>query len=159
MFDWLGVRADLNVTQKNHRQYRTGFFNSNDYKTHNTYLQLPVMASFSFGANKVRGFLNLGVYGGYWLSSHLEGTMFSLEENKTLPVDEDVDFNDDRDQRWDTGLAGGIGVEYRFAQHWVAQVEGRCYYSTVSTQKDYMKIRDPKYNTTLGLQVGVFYIF
>lgn len=114
MFDWLGVRADLNVTQKNHRQYRTGFFNSNDYKTHNTYLQLPVMASFSFGVNKVRGFLNLGVYGGYWLSSHLEGTMFSLEENKTLPVDEDVDFNDDR---------------------------------------------DPKYNTTLGLQVGVFYIF
>ena len=68
--DWLGVRADLNWTQKNYRHNRERL--PIDYKYFNNYLQLPVMASLSMGGEKLRGFVNLGVYGGYWLSSHLE---------------------------------------------------------------------------------------
>ena len=69
---WLGVRAELDWTQKNYRHTRETkqLFN---YKYVNNYLQLPVMASFSFGGQKVRGFLNTGVYGGYWLNSSREG--------------------------------------------------------------------------------------
>jgi opacity protein-like surface antigen len=54
---------------------------------------------------------------------------------------------------------GGAGVEYRFASHWAAQVEMRYYYSTVSTQKDYMRNQDPHYNGTLALQAGIWYCF
>jgi hypothetical protein len=50
-------------------------------------------------------------------------------------------------------------MEYRFASHWAAQAEMRYYYSVVSTQKDYMRVKDPKYNSTLALQAGVCYFF
>ena len=66
--DWLGVRAELDWTQKNYRLTRQIFSNL-DYKYVNNYLQLPVMASFSFGGKQLRGFCNAGVYGGYWLTS------------------------------------------------------------------------------------------
>ena len=157
--DWLAVRADVNWTQKNHRQYRTGYMAATNYDTHNSYLQLPVMASMSFGSQKVRGFLNLGAYGGYWLSSSVNGGFVNFFSNDAYAVDESVEFNDDRDQRWDVGFVGGLGVEYSFAKHWAAQVEARCYYSTLSTQKDYMQLKDPKYNTTIGLQAAIYYIF
>ena len=67
--EWLGVRADLNWTQKNYRKRRVVLYDT-DYKLRNNYIQLPVMASFSFGSEKLRGFCNLGVYGGYWLNGH-----------------------------------------------------------------------------------------
>ena len=52
--DWLGVRADLNLTQKNYRHSRV-VYSDVDYKFTNNYLQLPVMASFSFGGERLRG--------------------------------------------------------------------------------------------------------
>lgn len=70
--DWLGIRAELDWTQKNYRHHRQ-VNQLMDYKYVNNYLQLPVMASFSFGGQKLRGFCNAGIYGGYWLTSGREG--------------------------------------------------------------------------------------
>lgn len=154
---WLGVRADLNWTQKNHRMLRDRV--QMDYKYTNNYLQLPVMASFSFGGQKLRGFCNLGVYGGYWLTSNYDGVDYTTLNYTSYQVKGHVDFNDDRDQRWDCGLVGGIGMEYRFAHHWGAQVEVRYYYSTTSVQKQYMSVKDYRYNSTLALQTGISYFF
>jgi len=156
--DWLGVRAELDWTQKNYRLTRQILSNL-DYKYVNNYLQLPVMASFSFGGKQLRGFCNAGVYGGYWLTSGREGTDFNNSSEKVYEFSEDIKFNSERDQRFDFGFVGGIGVEYRFCQRWAAQVEMRYYYSTVSTQKDYMRLSDPRYNSTLGVQAGLWYSF
>jgi len=156
--DWLGVRAELDWTQKNYRLTRQILSNL-DYKYVNNYLQLPVMASFSFGGKQLRGFCNAGVYGGYWLTSGREGTDFNNSSEKVYEFSEDIKFNSERDQRFDFGFVGGIGLEYRFCQHWAAQVEMRYYYSTVSTQKDYMRLSDPRYNSTLGVQAGLWYSF
>ena len=156
--DWLGVRAELDWTQKNYRLTRQ-IFSVLDYKYVNNYLQLPVMASFSFGGKQLRGFCNAGVYGGYWLTSGREGTDFNNSSEKVYEFSEDIKFNSERDQRFDFGFAGGIGLEYRFCQRWAAQVEMRYYYSTVSTQKDYMRLSDPRYNSTLGVQSGLWYSF
>ena len=155
--DWLGVRADLNWTQKNYRRQRNRV--PIDYKYFNDYLQLPVMASLSVGGEKLRGFVNLGVYGGYWLSSHREGYDMHLFQGKTYSFSEKVEFDNDRDQRWDCGLVGGLGLEYHFAKHWAAQVEVRYYYSTTSVQKQYMRVKDYRYNATTAIQAGVNYIF
>ncbi|MBQ6209347.1 MAG: PorT family protein [Prevotella sp.] len=153
--DWLGIRADLNWTMKNHRQYRTMV--STDYETQNSYIQLPVMASFSFGGQKIRGFLNAGVYGGYWLISYDYGTLL---DQKYRYIN---DFEGKRDQRFDFGCVGGVGLEWRFKyknKDWAWQIfETRIYYSTKSIQKDYMKIKDPRYNTTIALQSGLCYFF
>ena len=156
--DWLGVRAELDWTQKNYRLTRQILSNL-DYKYVNNYLQLPVMASFSFGGKQLRGFCNAGVYGGYWLTSGREGTDFNNSSEKAYEFSEDIKFNSERDQRFDFGFAGGIGLEYRFCQRWAAQVELRYYHSTVSTQKDYMRLSDPRYNSTLGVQAGLWYSF
>ena len=156
--NWLGVRAELDWTQKNYRLTRQILSNL-DYKYVNNYLQLPVMASFSFGGKQLRGFCNAGVYGGYWLTSGREGTDFNNSSEKVYEFSENIEFNDERDQRFDFGFVGGIGLEYRFCQRWAAQVEMRYYYSTVSTQKDYMRLSDPRYNSTLGVQAGLWYSF
>ena len=133
ILDWLGVRAELDYVQKNHQQMRT--LDELDCRITNTYLQLPVMASFSFGGTKLRGFCHVGAYGGYWLNSRIKGDVFSSFSRKTYDVDQEIPFDSERDQ------------------------EMRYYHSVVSTQKDYMRVKDPKYNSTLALQAGVCYFF
>ena len=156
--DWLGVRAELDWTQKNYRQTRH-VVDDQDYKYTNNYLLMPVMASFGFGGEQLRGFCNVGVYGGYWLNSHRKGTDFNNVSEYTYDFDEDVDFDNDRDQRWDCGFVGGLGLEYHFARHWGAQVEARYYYSTTSFRKEQPHLKDKRYHSTLGLQAGVMYYF
>ncbi len=107
--DWLGVRAELDWTQKNYRQTRNVVGDQN-YKYTNNYLLMPVMASFGFGGEKLRGFCNLGVYGGYWLNSHRKGEDFHNVSDYTYTFDEKVEFDDERDQRWDCGFVGGLGL-------------------------------------------------
>ncbi len=156
-FDWLGVRADLNWTQKNHREERS--LVPIDYRMRNNYLQLPVMASFSFGSKTWRGFCNLGVYGAYWMNGRINGTDFNSFSSRYYSVSTDKEFYSERDKRWDCGLVGGVGVEYRFAEHWGAQFEVRCYYSTTSTVKQSEYVKDYRYNTTVAMQAGVSYYF
>ena len=156
--DWLGVRADLNWTQKNHRLHRMSY-SVVDYKYRNNYLQLPVMASFSFGGQKLRGFCNLGVYAGYWLNSSRRGTDTNSFSERTYDFSEKVTLDSDRDQRLDCGLVGGIGVEYRLFKHWALQGEVRYYYSTTSTRKQYQRVKDYRYNSTTAIQLGGSYIF
>ena len=155
---WLGVRADLNWTQKNHRIHRM-ILKDMDYKVQNDYLQLPVMATFSVGGQKLRGFCNLGVYAGYWLSSHRKGSDYNSFGKYTWDFNEKVSFNSESDQRWDCGFVGGIGLEYHITPHWAAQAELRHYYSTTSTTKQYMRVKDYRYNNTTAIQIGGYYIF
>ena len=156
--DWAGVRVELDWMQKNYRQTRENLMVC-DYKYVNNYLQLPVMGSFSFGGQKVRGFFNAGIYGGYWLNSNRKGFDSNTFSDKVYEFTEKVEFYDERDQRWDFGFVGGAGVEYRFARHWAAQVELRYYYSTVSTVKALDLVKDYRYNSTLALQAGLWYSF
>ena len=155
---WLAVRADLNWTQKNYRKHRV-VLSDMDYRYQNNYVQLPVMASFGFGSEKVRGFCNLGVYGGYWLNSYWEGSEYNSFSERTFTFNEKVEFNADRDQRWDCGLLGGIGLEYRIAPNWAVQAEVRHYYSATSTTKQYMRVKDYRYNNTTAIQLGAYYRF
>ena len=142
--DWAGIRFELDWMQKNYRQTRETL-KVYDYKYVNNYLQLPVMGSFSFGGQKVRGFCNLGIYGGYWLNSSRKGFDYNALTQKGYDFTEKVEFYDDRDRRWDFGFVGGAGLEYRFASHWAAQVELRYYYSTVSTTKVNDVAKDYRY--------------
>lgn len=156
---WVGLRAEIEATEHNYRFYRTGTYAGTNYVVHNTYLQLPVMAQFSFGGEKVRGFVNAGVYAGCWLAGRYKGTWYDALSGKTAPLDQAYTFDQERDQRADFGLAGGLGIEYRFLPHWAMHVEGRCYYSLISRVKPYMRVKDNRFNTTLGINLGFCYIF
>lgn len=164
--DWFGLRADLTFVQKGQKMHRTDLYNGVYTNTRNNYLQLPVMANFSFGGERLRGFVNAGGYVGGWLSSHRDGvtTRFFGDENggddgmlspgNSYEFDEKVPFDSRRDNRFEAGLVGGVGVSYRVAPRVELQAEGRCYYALTDMQKNYMKFRVPRYNTTFVVQVG-----
>lgn len=169
ILDWLAVRADFVYLQKGYsmqRAYNQGYRDRRDH-----YLSLPVMARFSFGGEKLRGFLHAGGYMGYWADSRVKGTKISwdnliddfLADNESFvfaPYDRRYEFISKRDNRFDAGLVGGVGVCYRIHPHIELEAEGRCYYALTSTTKDYMKhTKQPQYNTTFTIQAGVKYCF
>ena len=158
--NWLGVRADLIFTQKNYNMRRTDLQEVN-HSYMNNYLLLPVMASFSFGGNSfpLRGFANIGAYGGAWLSSYRHGSEYNTMTGKQYEFAGPVAFNSEKDNRFDMGLTGGAGMEYRFNKHLSVQLEARCFHSLTSQVKQYMRVKDYRYDTTIGLQAAVYYLF
>ena len=159
-FDWLGLRAELNFVQRNYRHTRYEYADKLSVRYENNYLLLPVTVNFSFGGQKVRGFVNAGIYGGVWLNGKRGGTENnSMGGGKAFQFSEPYKFNSEKDQRGDFGYTGGVGLEYRFHEHWLAQIEATCYYSVISATKQYMNVKDYRYNTTIGLKAGIAYVF
>ena len=127
--DWIGLRMELNWAQKNNRLYGTGdFLEYTNIETYNNHIQLPVMASVSVGNKRWHGFVNLGGYGACWLNRKQIGAIASLPYDDKIPtayLNKYTSFSDERDNRYDFGLVGGMGVEWQFFQEWGCQVEGR----------------------------------
>ena len=71
--DWFTLRADALFVQKNYKMHRSGYFAGFHSEWSNNYLSLPIVAQFSFGGKRLRGFVNGGGYLGYWLSSYQKG--------------------------------------------------------------------------------------
>ena len=177
--EWLGVRADLQYVQKGHTFQRSGTLEGTYTNTRDHYLQIPLTASFSYGGKKLRGWVNPGVYGGYWLSSRRKSLygIYNFSSIEYIPyatspeyaeeladyvihVDEKVEFDSRRDRRLDAGLTATVGVGYRFCPNWEARVEGACYYSLVSRTKGSEFINYSKrYDTTWVIRAGVVYAF
>ena len=160
-FDWLGLRAGAYYAQRNYRHTRSQYAGMLNVRYENNYMLFPVTVDFSFGGKKVRGYVDLGVYGGAWLASHRSGKDYvSVGGTGSYEFSEPVIFNAQRDERGDFGYTGGVGILYRFHPHWMAQVEAVCYYSVVSATKQYMQhVKDYRYHTTVGMQAGVSYVF
>lgn len=157
---WFGLRAELTWVEKGLSTYRTDSYAPLYTNTRNSYLQLPVMAHFSFGGERLRGFLHVGGYMGYWVSSHRKGIAASLmgvnpeTGNRLYAFDEKAPFDSRRDNRFEAGLAGGVGLYYRITPRIRIEAEGRCYYALTDMQKQYMKFLVPRYNTTFTTQLG-----
>ena len=138
-WNWLnsafGIRAEINLTNKAYVVLKKNISSPSYIDAINRYyLQIPAMASFSFGSKKIRGVVNLGGYGGF---------LFDTNE-----------WN----RKANFGGVGGIGCEYTFRQL-TFQVEGRFYADALSTTKPDRAFNTPHYNTTLALQAALFYNF
>jgi len=152
-YDWLGVRADLSYMQKNYKMERQLMLNN--MKVTNHYFQLPVMAHMSFGGERLRGYVNLGVYAGYWTSSHRKGiTTTFVPQGEIVTFSDNHEFNDE-DRRWDTGFVGGLGLEYKLGNAYTIFGEANFYYSTTSQTRLHTSGSHPCYNNTIATQVGV----
>ena len=157
--DWLAVRAELGLLQRGYSRRRPETVaTGNHLRYRDNYLVLPLMGSFSYGGNTLRGFLNAGIYGGYWLNSRCRGLIQNTGEgggNANIRVD----MVKSRDRRLDFGYTGGLGAQWRFAPHWAAQLEARYWYSVVSRKKQHDVAKDYQYNSTLTLSAGIAYLF
>ncbi|MDR3283798.1 MAG: PorT family protein [Treponema sp.] len=162
-FDWLAVQTTFQYTQKNHALVRTGLNSAIHSEWTNSYLELPLMANFSFGGKRLRGFLNTGGYIGLWADSHIKGSARGLSQNPFdvdaiyyESYDEQVPWDNKRDQRFEAGLLAGIGVQYALS-FCTFYVEGRFNYGLTDMQKDYMIQKVPRINDTITIQAGVLF--
>jgi hypothetical protein len=174
--DWLAFQADPNYIQKNYQLARTDFFEGVYQDNTNSYVQLPVMAHLSFGGKKLTGFLNLGGYGGYWVSYHIKGTMPNIldqpaytntESNaqannvfdEFIPYNynEKYQFDNTKDNRIELGLLAGVGISYKMNDQYLLFGEARYYQSMTDQQKDYQLNLIPRYNQTVGISLGCLY--
>ena len=174
--DWLAFQADPSYVQKNYQFARTDFFQGIYQNNTNTYLQLPLMAHLSFGGQKLKGFLNLGGYGGYWISSHLKGTMPNIldqpaytntvsnaqpnsvfDEYTPYNYNEKYQFNNTKDDRIELGLLAGAGLSYEMNDQYLFFGEARYSQSMSDQQKNYQINLVPRYNQTVSVSLGCLY--
>jgi len=155
VFDWLSVRADLNLQTRNYKMQRNLIGINYAYTNHtNTYLQLPIMADLSLGTPKIRGHLYLGGYVGYWIGASRNG--ITIEK---YAFDEKMSFESERDNRFNAGLMAGIGVTYKIKPQWEIMIESFYMYDLTNSHKSSSSINDCRYNTTTLINVGAIYTF
>ena len=171
--DWLGVRADISYVQKGHTMHRTGIYEGLWTKTRDHYLHIPLMVSFSFGGERVRGWVDAGGYVGGWLASwqkgideypigsepDQEGPFKYYQDERGYHFDEKVEFLDKRDQRFDAGLTGLAGVGWKVTHLLELRLEGVCWYSLIDTASRMQDNVAPRYNTTWALRFGCAFHF
>ena len=161
---WLSLRADAAMVQKNYRLDRDNHAVSYMYSEYtNDYLSLPVTAVVSLGRTvRLCGFF--GGYVGYWLLGHRVGVSTSVGgigdgDNDANSFDQEYEFDEMRDNRFDAGLVYGAGLRCALFRKIDLSAELRWYYGLTDIQKDYMLFMNHRYNTTRVLQFGASYWF
>ncbi len=161
--EWFGLQAEVSYLAKEYSMYRSDIYEGNSYNYTNSYINIPIYARFSFGGSKVRGYLLAGGFLGAWLDSNVEGSQLRYFDKDrannydNYHFDEKVHFDSRRDNRFDAGVSGAIGVEYQFAKRFSVFAEGRYLYSLTDMQKGYMLKKPSKHNSTFAFQVGFMY--
>ena len=124
--EWFAIAADPVFIQKNYSQQRSVFFDGVYQDNYNSYIQLPLMGHFMFGGKRLKGFLNAGIYGGYWLSGKVKGktpNILDIADDETASnsiydyehpysYNEKYNFDGRKDNRLDAGWIGGLGLGY-----------------------------------------------
>lgn len=90
-----------------------------DYRRRLHYMEVPLLMHLYFGSEHWRGFINLGPQVGYCFADLQSGTMSEDSQHQYAPIQ----------QRFDWGLAGGVGFYYRHARVGLFQLEARFNYS------------------------------
>ena len=171
--DWLAVQTELAYVQKNYGLWRSGYHEGIGEDLTNHYLSVPILAHFSFGSEKLRGYLDGGFYIGGWLASRREGgqlgTFPVTEDGNAAPddwdspiypiisYDEKYEFDSRRDNRFEGGALIGVGIEYQLNERLALQGGCRYYHSLSDVQKDYMIGRVPRYLGTFDFHVGLLF--
>ena len=157
---WLSVNTGVVFIQKNYHMDHVFDYSTMHVSlpttTTNEYLDIPLELKFSFG-QKVKVHVFGGGYYGYWLKSHREGVTYSFSNEKDNEYDEDVEFNEKRDNRVEYGFTYGGGISGRIRNRIEIGAEVRWYYAVTDIQKPYMRFLNPRYNTTFAVTVGVSY--
>jgi len=171
--DWFALQSGLSYTQKNYQITRTGYFQGIYQKNTNSYLELPILAHFSFGDEQLKGFINLGGYAAYWMSDHLKGvetnvlnTVDSSSASNTLSTNtgsygysysEPYQFSTVKDNRLELGWIAGAGISYETISGHRFFIEGRFTSSVTDQQKNYQLNQIPRYNSTWGISIGCLF--
>ena len=156
VYNWLSVRADVLYTQKNYGMERMlPELKAENVHTNymNHYLQIPVMADWTFGGD-LKAHIFTGAYAGAWLGGQVtRKSMLVKEEQQSY-----YEFTPE-DNRVDGGLVGGVGVTYDPLPYLRVGAEVLFYYSLANTVKKQPVMNDTRYNNTIVIGVTTKYVF
>lgn len=156
--EWFGIRSGVGMISKNYATKLTVDINgvSQKYQTYhqNQYLQVPLMADFSIGGEAVRIHFMAGGYAAYWLSQYRDGYIYKTTEPYHF-TGTTYAFVDGYDNRFDAGVAAGLGLSMNVTPSWQLHFEGNYYHGLISTAKSPSKT----YNRTWTFGMGVTYHF
>lgn len=160
--NWLACRSGFYIMGKNYVLMHEKVDNIDAYGTlaANNYIGIPLMADISIG-NKVKWNFLLGGYAGYWASARRKGTSIPIleAEGHEMLTEHDYQFNSVRDNRFDAGIVAGVGLAIPCSSKIDIDVEMLYYHGLTDVQKVYMREHNPRYNSTVDLNVGVSYHF
>jgi hypothetical protein len=158
-----GIQVTPSYVQKNYRIQRSGYYEPVYQQTDNSYLELPVMGQFRFGGSigksqTLHGILNVGGYGGYWLTGNVKGrTLSSMDPNNYQAYDEAYTFSEIKDNRFELGGLAGVGLQYAPNKKYSISLEGRYNASMTDQQKAYSENQTPRFNDTYSILMSVQY--
>ena len=156
--EWFGIRTGLQLLSKNYVTDLEVSYkgNTETYRTFhdNLYLQLPLMADFSVGSEVVRLHFAFGGFGSWWASQCRNGYVYVAGEEMPY-TGTSYQFVEGYDNRWDAGLAGGLGLTLRVAPAWQLHFEGNYYHSLISAAKNPYE----SFNRTWTFGLGMTYHF
>jgi hypothetical protein len=171
--DWFALQTGVDFVRKSYSVERSSFFDGVYQTNTNSYIQVPVIAHFMFGGEKIKGFLNLGMYGGYWAMARVKGAIPNIlnpvdsvtasdnfyDYNNAYNYNEKYSFDSKKDNRLEFGWLAGVGMSYQLNDNYSLFIEGRYYQSVTDQQKKYMINQVPRYNQTYGISVGCMFSF
>lgn len=145
---WVGFQGELYMTQ---RGYDVPILDTNYRRRINSYLELPIFIQGQLNLKWFTVHANAGCFAAYLLSSK-EGV-----DTSGRFVLNNVKFNILRDNRFDYGLIGGVGVSREFK--WgVIQIEARILYGFTDLYK-YNYKDNPKESKAVEQNITFTYLF
>ncbi|MDF3029036.1 MAG: hypothetical protein K0S23_3343 [Fluviicola sp.] len=134
---------DILFTDANGNQIGTG-----EISSRLDYLTFPILVKASFG-KKVQFFVNAGPYAGFLLAK-TDRTTLNTSESEQVFKDHSLNGLN----RWDFGIAGGIGIAIPIRTYWVISAEVRNYSGIL----DIATSSNTQWRTnTTDLRIGVAY--
>jgi hypothetical protein len=160
IFNWLAAQTEAVFITKNYGYRYSAYGNELSNNTVNSFVEIPLFLNVSIrpaGGGWVTGlrlYANVGGSLGVWAASRETGRNLSVVSyNPVYKYDEDYEFDDRRDNRFEYGLAAGLGVQYE--KDWAGVfVECRYNYGLSDLQQTYQYELVPQMNSTWTLLLG-----
>lgn len=160
-----GIIAEVNFTQ---RGWAEDFAEDEapefTYSRTLSYIQVPLLTHIFFGSKKFRGFVNLGPEFGYMIGSSISAN-FDYENYKNvtgfpLGYRTNEQLNMEVQNKFDYGIAIGIGAEWILKRKHSFFLEGRYYYGLgniyKASKRDFFAAsRSMSIEITLGYMIRV----
>lgn len=160
-----GLIAEINLTQ---RGWEEDFARDEapdfSYTRTLTYIQVPLLTHIYFGSKKFRGFVNLGPEFGYMIGNSIDANFDYNNYSSIQDFPQGYRTNEqlkmEIENKFDYGIAAGIGIEWILKRKHSFFLEGRYYYGLGNifnaTKRDFFAAsRGMSIEITLGYMIRV----
>jgi hypothetical protein len=156
------------ITRKSYSINRTDSLAGVYESFNNTYLQLPIGISLTYGRT-LQVTMASGIYLGYWMAGRIKGKtpdIYAVTDSispsgqvlgsyQLKSYDEKYAFSKQRDNRLETGWMLEAGIQYPFSHQYRVSAKARYYQALTSQEKNLSINQVQQYNQTWTFTIGI----